>query len=82
MGDPAKLTWKAWLTDDADEPDEPNYRELYDAGCVAEAHAERRYSDCDCPEHMKVSVRGPDGVLHKFDVEAEPTVDFHASEEK
>ena len=53
-----------------------------DAEHAAEMWAEQRWSDYDSPETMSCFVRSPDGTVTRWKVEAEPTVNFNASQEE
>jgi len=54
--------------------------EAIDAEEAAEVFAERRWADGDYLETQTVLVRDPDGVLTRWTVQAEPPVEFHATE--
>jgi hypothetical protein len=78
---------RAWIRDDADEPDYENvinpstYLDV-----VAAQFASTKHADADYPDEMVVCVRDDivDGVrkLHTFVVYATPSVSFSAAEMK
>ena len=78
-----KVKYRVWW---ADEETEDDSRQIYCYPFMIEAEiadiADERCSDSggEYSEESTVIVRGPDGAERKFEVTAEPTIEFHARE--